>query len=274
MIRTALLSLLLHVAFLSPLSAALPGPGPIDEALPFGDGEKLEYKVWYNWTAVWIAAGALQFSVRAEDLGGEPVWHARCLGRTQPSFDRVFAVRDRYETWIDAQSFEPRRFERDVNEGGYTFYRSYDFEPRTRSATSHFRRLDRVRDNELSDLPVGVQDLLSAAYRLRTIDVDTLEPGDRVPLPMVIDGKLHALYVRWIGRETKKTRSGTFRTLVFRPMLLEGDYFKEGEGLTIWLSDDANRVPLRAEAEILLGSLKADLVSYSGLKHAFDARLR
>jgi len=35
--------------------------------------------------------------------------------------------------------------------------------------------------------------------------------------------------------------------------------------MTAWISDDLNRVPVRAEAKIAVGSVKMDLTAYSGL---------
>jgi hypothetical protein len=71
--------------------------------------------------------------------------------------------------------------------------------------------------------------------------------------------------IKFVGREKIKTRLGTFSCLMFRPYLLEGRVFKEKEGMTIWLTDDKNRIPIRAQADILVGSIKMDITSFSGL---------
>jgi hypothetical protein len=55
-------------------------------------------------------------------------------------------------------------------------------------------------------------------------------------------------------------------------MLLEGRVFKEEEGMTVWVTDDKNRIVVRAEAEILVGSIKMDLKGYSGLANPLSSK--
>ena len=37
--------------------------------------------------------------------------------------------------------------------------------------------------------------------------------------------------------------------------------------MTIWFSDDANRVPIRGKLDLIVGSVKIDLIQYEGLKY-------
>ena len=48
-------------------------------------------------------------------------------------------------------------------------------------------------------------------------------------------------------------------------MLVEGTIFKGGEDMTIWVTDDGNRVPIMVEAKILIGSVKAIITGAEGL---------
>ncbi|MFM7176473.1 MAG: DUF3108 domain-containing protein, partial [Bacteroidota bacterium] len=64
----------------------------------------------------------------------------------------------------------------------------------------------------------------------------------------------------------------TFRCIKFRPMLLQGRVFKEEEDMTVWVTDDLNRIVVRAQAEILVGSIKMDLKSYEGLANPLSSK--
>ena len=69
-----------------------------------------------------------------------------------------------------------------------------------------------------------------------------------------------------MGNEKIKTKFGTINTLKFRPYVQAGRVFKEQESLTIWISDDVNRIPVKIQASLLVGSLKAELIQYKNIK--------
>ena len=50
---------------------------------------------------------------------------------------------------------------------------------------------------------------------------------------------------------------------------MAGRGFKEKESLTFWVSDDANKLTIKIEANLAVGSLDADLEEYKGLRHPF-----
>ena len=76
--------------------------------------------------------------------------------------------------------------------------------------------------------------------------------------------------IHFLGKEVLKTKFGKINTLVFRPMVQAGRVFKEQESLTIWVSDDQNKIPLRIKANLAVGSLRADLDAFKGLAHPFN----
>ena len=62
--------------------------------------------------------------------------------------------------------------------------------------------------------------------------------------------------------------------MIFRPLVQSGRVFKEKESLTVWISNDQNKIPLRIKAELAVGSIKADLDAYKGLKHPFKVKAK
>ena len=61
--------------------------------------------------------------------------------------------------------------------------------------------------------------------------------------------------------------------MIFRPLVQSGRVFKEQESVTVWISDDENKIPIRIQASLAVGSIKADLEAYKGLKHTFKVKL-
>ena len=112
--------------------------------------------------------------------------------------------------------------------------------------------------------------MLSAFYYLRSnINEDALQPGHEIYLNLFIDDENMDFKVKFLGREVIKTKFGKVNALKFRPYVMAGRVFKEQESLTFWVSDDKNKVPLKIEADLAVGSLDADLDAYKGLKYPF-----
>ncbi len=222
----------------------------------FAPGEVLVYRVHYGF----IDAGEARLEVSKDykDFGGRKCYHVIGTGRSMGAFDWFFKVRDTYESYIDTQALVPWLFIRRVNEGGYTINQNVSFNHAKKTATSEKKTID---------TPNRVQDLVSAFYYSRTIDFTKAAPGDTFVIHTYLDDETFPLTIKYLGRETIKTAKGKFRCIAFRPMLLEGRVFKEKEGMTVWVTDDKNRIPIRAQADILVGSVKMDLKGYEGLSN-------
>ncbi|WP_241558524.1 DUF3108 domain-containing protein [Paracnuella aquatica] len=228
----------------------------------FSSGEQISYTVFYNLAGVFVNAGAVSFTTTLQQLNGRPVYHVVGDGRTHNSYDWIYKVRDRYETFIDTATMQPLKFIRNVNEGGDKIFETIAFNKATNTA---------VTNKGSFKVPACVQDVLSAIYYARNIDYARYKKGDKIPFSMFLDGELHNLYVRYQGTEEIKTRYGTFNSIKFSPLLIKGTIFEGGEKMTVWVSNDANRVPVRIESPIIVGSVKVDMMGYKGLRYPMGA---
>jgi hypothetical protein len=231
----------------------------------FQDGEKLLFKVYYNMGSIWVGAGEASFTSTLKKLNGREVFHVVGDGKTYKSYDWFYKVRDRYESYIDAETLLPVKFLRNVNEGGFRIYNSVNFDQTNHRAVS---------TNGVFNVPRCVQDVLSSIYYARNIDYSKFQPGAKIPFTMFLDDQVYNLYIRYLGKEKITTRYGTFNTIKFRPLLIEGTIFDGGEKMTVWVSDDANHVPVRVDSPILVGSIKVDLIGYENLRNPFTGLLK
>ena len=110
----------------------------------------------------------------------------------------------------------------------------------------------------------------SGFYFLRGQDVSKLKPGDDIKVDMFIDSQTHPFKLRFLGKETLKTRFGKVKTLRFRPMVQSGRIFKAQESVTIWITADDNKIPIKLKAALSVGSLYAELDAYKGLANPFE----
>jgi hypothetical protein len=223
----------------------------------FHAGESLSLIVFYNALGLYINAGTANITVNSERLFNKPVFHIVGTGSTNSKYDWIFKVRDRYETYIDTVTLQPYKFIRNVNEGGYKKYENITFNQTANTA---------ITTQGVYKVPNCINDVVGAVYYARNIDFNKYKPGDRIPFFMFLDNQVYNMYIRYEGKETVKTRYGKFRAIKFKPLLLKGTIFEGGEKMTVYVSDDANKIPLRIESPLLVGSVKVDMMGYDNLR--------
>ena len=221
-------------------------------------GETITMKVFYNAAGVYIGAGEATFTTSLERFNGKTSYHCVGEGKTYPFFDNFFRVRDRYETYIDTTTMLPIKFIRNVDEGGYKIYNNVTFNHSAATAVS---------TNGIFKTSSCIQDVISSIYYARNINFDKYKPEDKIPFDMFLDDEVYHLYIRYLGKETVKTRYGKFRAIKFKPLLIKGTIFEGGEKMTAWISDDPNHIILRVESPIAVGSIKVDMYGYKNLRY-------
>ena len=220
----------------------------------FKAGEILTYNIFYSVAGIYVNAGTASFVTTLERLGNQAVYHVVGTGTSNSSYDWIFKVRDRYESFFDTATLQPYKFIRKVDEGGYEKYENVTFNQQTNTAVSTAGAYT---------VPTCIQDVLSAIYYARNINFDKYKQNDMIPFSMFLDHQVYNLYIRYLGKETIKTKYGKFRGIKFKPLLVKGTIFEGGEKMTVWVSDDANHIPLRIESPIKVGSIKVDMMGWA-----------
>lgn len=228
-------------------------PLSVNEA--FKQGEILSYRLHYGL----MDAGVILMEVKPEviEVAGRKVYHVVGNGYTKGTFDWFFKVRDRYETYIDKDAMLPWMFVRRCDEGGYIINQDYTF--------NHYTNKVDIGGGEKVDIPKGTQDMISAFYSARNLDLTNANVGDVFTINSIVDKEIWPLKIRYVGKETITCDIGKFNCVKFRPIVQKGRIFKREDDLNVWLTDDKNHVPLRAQAKLLVGSIKLDIVSAKNL---------
>lgn len=226
------------------------------------NGEQIMYIVYYTVAGIYVNAGNATFTNSVEKLNGRPVFHISAVGVTNTKYDWIYKVRDKYESYIDTTNMQPLKFVRDVSEGDYKHYESIMFNQNANTA---------VTKSGVYKVPDCVQDVISAVYCARNIDFNKYKKDDKIPFKMFLDNEVYDMYIRYLGKEEIKTKYGKFRAIKFKPLLLKGTIFEGGEKMNVWVSDDQNRIPLRIESPIVVGSVKVDMMSYRNLRYPLSS---
>ncbi len=227
----------------------------------FAVGEELIFDVNYGF----VTAGQAKMAIpRYTTVNGRKCLHVEFDVKSKPFFDNFYKVRDHYETLIDAEGLFPWKFVQQIREGGY----SHDF-----SAWFDQDRHRAMTTNGQFPMPPYTQDILSAFYFMRTYNYEGLKPGQQVFLKNFYRDSTFTLTIKFIGKETVEVDAGKFKAIVLEPVMKEGGLFKSSGRILVWLTDDERRMPVQVKAEIPIGSIKAELVSYKGVATPIRARI-
>ena len=240
--------------------------------LPFRLGERFEFRAMYNsYVTGNVTAGNAVLEVREQQarVEGRPVVHFVATVNTTGMFNWFYKVENKYESYFDQETRKPLRFTERVREGGYR--RNYDvtFDYENRKARSI--RETTATTRETTEIPGQVQDMLSAFYYTRSFNIETLEPGDAIGIDLFMHDTLYVSRILFEGREQITTSMGTFNTLKFKPEVLEGPVFSQPYPMTIWISDDKNRIPVRIESGLVVGRARLDLTGFRRLRYPIES---
>jgi hypothetical protein len=227
----------------------------------FGYGEKLTFNLGYKF----ITAGqaVMEIGEKPATISGRPCYDVKFNVRTTNSFDKVFKVRDRYQTYLDVDGIFPWRFEQQVREGDY----SRDF------AANIDQRSNVAKTTEGSfKVQPFVHDILSAFYYTRAIDVRSMKKGQSFSLKNFYGKKTYDLRVKILGRERVTVDAGTFDCVVVEPMVAEGGLFKSEGRILVYMTDDDRKIPVKVSAKVVIGSIDGTLTKYEGIRGPLAAK--
>jgi len=235
---------------------------PFSETPVFNHGERLTFRVRYGV----VTGGEFTTTVRKRVYKGNEVYHAVLVGKTTGLIDKIYKVHDIYESFFDPKTNLPRKAIRNIREGGYRYY----------DEVEHIQEEMRVvsqRHGEVS-VPENTLDMASVLYYVRRIDMNSLKMNDIISLDTYFGGSLFPFYIVYKGKETISIGSGQYKCFKFAPVVEPGRVFESKDGMTIWFSDDANKIPVSIKFDIWAGSFRCDLVTFENLKYPLTSKIK
>ena len=233
----------------------------------FKRGEKLEFRVAFNSALTGsITGGKATLEVKKENkiINNRSTYHVVGEGKTTGFIEFFYKIHDRFESYFDADALIASQFIRRTRENKYK-----------KDDLVTFRHADHlaVSLQKIMKVPDNIQDVVSAFYYARTLDISDLKPGGTFVIPFFLDDSVYYSRVIFKGRETVETKLGKFRCIAFQPMVATGYAFDDPYPITVWITDDLNRLPVRIDSEQAVGRGRVELTSYSGLANPITAKL-
>ncbi|MTB51948.1 DUF3108 domain-containing protein [Lewinella sp. W8] len=239
--------------------------------LTFKPGERIVYKIYYNWNFVWLPAAEVTFLVH--DLPN--YYHVMVRGETYSSYEWFYKAAYNYESYLDKETLLPNIHIKEVKEKTYSRYdRTTFYQKEGRAVSERGKTRDDLTEKTIP-LEGCMHDLISIVYYARNLEYDEMKLNQEIPIEILMDQEVYPLNIKYLGpEEDKKVKGqGRYRTQKFSPQLIAGEVFKEGDEMQIWVSDDENKMPVLIESPVSVGSIKAVLKSYEGLRYPMTAKI-
>lgn len=228
----------------------------------FRIGERLQYHLKYG---IIKAANTEIAVVKDTIIRGEPCYHVVFTANTIPVFDNFFKVDDRYETFIHKDAMCPLYFKQRLREGKFSKDDEIEFFHHTGRARSLVQN---------KDFPMNAyaQDILSAYFYVRTLNLKSFKNGESIYLKQISDDKEYPLEVKVRYRDVIETEVGTFNTVVVEPLVQGAGLFKSEGRILIWMTDDDNKIPIKISIKVPVGAITAEIASMEGILHPLTAK--
>lgn len=248
------------------------------DSLAYQAGEKFSFSIHYEWGAIDSDVGWANIVLDTLRVNGTKAFHCMVYGRTTRLYDLFFPVRENFQSWFTYDGLKPLRFTRDTHEGKYVAKNTYVYRRDGLSDDHIMAEVYTSSDGDRSvELPLNACtfDLPALFYFARNMDFASVEPDRKYPMTFAIDDDVYNVYFILRGPETIKVRGvGTVKTIKFSVKLISGNVFTGEEDLSVWITDDGNRIPVLFEAPILVGVASGRITGWSGLKHTFSSLVR
>lgn len=238
----------------------------------FSDNEKLVFTGAYSLGFIYTEVAEVNLQME-KMVNRTNEYRVVGTGNTYKFYDRVFKVRDTYETRFLAPSFTSQYFHRDIYEGGYTMKNTYWFNWDDKKITGTMEKKNSTEHFLLSMEPgKPYSDVLTCFYSFRNKDFSKIKVNDKYPFYFILDNEFFSIQCKYLGKETRKSKylGGTINCMKFNLEVVAGEVFKGDETITVWMSDDQNRLPIEIECPIRIGKIKAYLKSYENIKYPIN----
>jgi hypothetical protein len=221
----------------------------------FIPGEKLKFVLYYGL----VNGGYIDTELNSTLYEGKQAYHAKMLAKTTGFADVLYKVKDEYQSFFNPDNTLPYKSIRDISEGKYKRYDLAFFDH------NNFKVVNSKQKEFV--VPADIRDMVAVFYYIRNINYELLKPGDIIKVNTFFDNEVFPFDMRYRGIETIETKKSEFRCHKLVPYVEPGRAFENEDDMTIYLSADRNRVPVRVEFSLKVGSIKCDLIEYSGLKY-------
>lgn len=236
----------------------------------FTRGETLKFKMTYG--IFTVGRGRATVNPEYFKLNNRNCYKVDVYAETVGMVNWVTDIDDQWGAYIDTVAIVPHMFYRKIREGRYkkdeqTYFDHLNRKINVRTAD---KETGKFKEPVQFEAPPQVRDMVSGFLYLRIMDFSKLKIRDTVEIKGFFEDEFYSMKIVYHGRETIRTKVGKVRTLVFKPVMPANKLFDGENSITAYFSDDKNRIPVKIDAQMFVGSAGVELTDYSGLRNPLN----
>lgn len=234
---------------------------------PFKKGEELEYKLSYG--IFTIGKGLVKVQPNTYNVNNRPTYKVDVKAKTVGMVGWVAKVDDHWGGYIDTTSLVPHVAFRNIKEGKYRKNEvvNYDHQSNMLEVKVIDKKTGKFKEPDYYEFPPQIRDLISGFSYFRAISFDTIQQNDTITVPAFFEDTFYNLKIIYLGKEMVETKLGEIRAHKVRPVMPENSIFDGEDAVLAWFSADRNKLPLKIEAKLFIGSGALELTSYKNVKY-------
>lgn len=236
----------------------------------FGKGEVLDFKMTYSF--ITVGKGSAKVQPQYYKVNDRDCFKVDVYAKTVGMIDWVTDINDQWGAYIDTTSLLPHMFYRKIREGRYRKDEQtyFDHPGKKIKVITADKKTGKWKEPMSYDAPSHVRDLIAGFLYLRVMDLSKIQEKDTVVVTGFFEDEFYKLSIIYKGKQTIKTKVGKIRVLAFRPLMPKNKLFDGEDSITAYFSDDKNRIPVKIDAKMFIGSAGVELTGYSGLKNPLN----
>lgn len=232
----------------------------------FTRGEIISFKMTYG--ILTVGKGSVEIHPKYYRINNRDCFKIDVHGKTVGMADWLVDVDDRWGAYIDTAAIVPHQFYRFIREGKYKKdeWTNFDHPNKKIEVKTRDNKTGKLKEPKYYDAPAQVRDMISGFLYLRNMNLTNIKIGDTISVRGFFEDEFYNFKILYSGTETIHVKAGKIRTLVFKPVMPQNKVFDGSNSVTVWFSDDKNRIPVKIDAKMFIGSAGVELTNYSGLK--------
>jgi hypothetical protein len=234
-------------------------------------GEEIVLTASYNMSGLLTDIAQVKMETSEVKTSKSNLLRLKCTAITYKKWDNFFKIRDLYESYVNPKTLTPYLYKRDINEGGYYKFMQYKYDHKSKLVKSLKRK--KKKDGETWDenktvkIEASTKDFVSTFYTIRNMDIHKASPGDEQNFTILFDNKQTVVTVKYLGKENISTEIGNKDCYKLAISISGSDVLKGTNNNLLWLTADANKVPVYVKFKIPVGNGELRIKSVSGLKN-------
>ncbi len=238
---------------------------PVIKNESFSKGEQLDYRV--SFLGLNVGKAITKVDSKIYNINSRRCFKIDAFGETT-GISWIYKVNDNWGAYIDTAAMVTHVSYRKIKENNYRKDEMVSFDHVNKKAKVQVLNKEGVYENVNEfDIPPNATDLVGGFIQMRFFDFKKIKIGDTVAISGFFEDTAYKLKIIYKRKETISTKIGKIPCHVMVPIMPDNKLFNGENSISVWISDDANKIPVKIQAKMFIGHTGLELVSFRGLRN-------